>query len=324
MKNTTQNSLSFTQILRSYAIPVSVTNGLLYFTVAIAGSINLQNIFKFINSPLMIFVSLGAAICYGMFTYKSLEHLNLRPKKWLSWVLALLAPFAASSFLTAGIEGAAKLHIFNLQTVVAIGVVLFFMRTINFIDGAVKFPHRLQEMKVTFLNALKRRDYKNLLCILIVVYTTIGYCLSTTDSIYTASVKVSGWLGVTSEYLLSSIGYTSSAIGAIVGIPMIFYWTQRGVTQLLKLGIPDKNNIIHDPTDIYTYLGLVATLPVILGCLGAATSSSAHVFGQLGIFSDVIRLSSSILFAICGGVPGLSTLLRSVTYFRNHLTESST
>lgn len=299
-----------------YIAPIAIINGLLYFAVAVAGADNLQHLFQFNYAALMYLISMGAVICYGMFTYKSFEYLSLKPQKFYAWCLAILSPFAACSFLTAGIEGASKLNIFNYQTIIIIGTLLFLMRTINFIDGAAKFPDRLKEIKSTTLHSFKKRNYKTLICSVIIIYTTLGYSLSTTDSIYTASVKISSALGVMSMHSLSIVGYVSSAIGFFVGLPMILYWTQRGITQLTNSGMPDNHGVVRDPTDFYTYLGLCGTLPVILGSLGAATSSSAQVFGQLGLFSDIVRVSSSTIFAVCAGIPGLATLMRGFKYLK--------
>ncbi|MFZ2314888.1 MAG: hypothetical protein WAW86_04410 [Gammaproteobacteria bacterium] len=293
-----------------YVIPLSLMNGLLYFAIAVAGVDNIKHLFQCQNNALLYIVSVGAAVCYGMFTYKSFEFITLRPRTAIAWCLAILAPFPACSFLTAGIEGATSLSLFDVKTVVLIAIALFLMRTVNFIDGAVKFPKRLFEIKAALNKAFHARDYKNLICIAIIVYTAIGYSLSTTDSIYAASIKIGNWLGVTNLSTLSLAAYVSSVIGAFVGLPMVFYWTQRGIVQLTNLGVPNENGFVQDPTDMYTYIGLLASFPVILGSLGAATSSSAQVFGQLGVLSEIVRVSSAVIFAICGGVPGLSTLFR--------------
>jgi hypothetical protein len=298
-----------------YAVPISLITGLLYFVIAIAGAGNLEQLFHFENHSLWYLISGGAAICYGMFTYKFFEFMTLKPSSIISWCLAILAPIAASCFLTAGIEGSSRLNIFNANEIIVIGIILFLMRTLNYIDGAVKFPDRLVEIKTATLQAFYEKNYKSISCILIVFYTAIGYSLSTTDPIYTASIKITGWLGVTASSYQAQMAYIFAAVGALVGLPMVFYWTQRGIIQLTNSGMPDKKGVLRDPTDIYTYIGLIAALPVILGSLGAATGSSAHVFGKLGLFADVVRVSTSVIFALCAGIPGLATLFRGFNYF---------
>jgi hypothetical protein len=84
----------------------------------------------------------------------------------------------------------------------------------------------------------------------------------------------------------------------------------RGIKQLTYGGKPDANGEYKDPTDKYTYIAAAATTPVLLGILGSATSSTGQVFGKIGITSNVVRVSSSVIYSVAGGVPGLSTLFR--------------
>lgn len=295
-----------------YGIPIAIFNGAIYFLIAMAGGANLQRLFHFNNIAILEFISVGAALCYGMFTFKTIEFLTLKPKTLLSWCLAIFAPFAASGYLTAGIEGANLFPYFSSQTALAFGLILFLLRSVNYIDGAVKFPDRLLHIKHSWMKAFLQRDYKALLCVAIVIYTTLGYSLSTTDAIYFATFKIAHLLQVDSPYM-RYIAYTVAGIGAIVGMPLILYWAQRGLSQLTNCNKMEKF-AHHDLSDIYTFLGLLGALPVILGSLGGATGINGEMFAKLGIFADVVRVTTSALFAICAGVPGLSTLFRQTSY----------
>ncbi len=295
-----------------YGIPIAIFNGALFFLIAMAGGANLQRLFHFNNMLMLELISVGAALCYGMFTFKTIEFLTLKPKTLLSWILAIFAPFAASCYLTAGIEGASLFSCFNTQMVLALGIILFLLRSVNYIDGAVKFPDRLLHIKHSWLKAFMQRDYKALFCVAIVIYTTIGYSLSTTDAIYFATFKIAHLLQFDSPYM-RYIAYSAAGIGAIVGMPLILYWSQRGLSQLTNCNKMEKF-AHHDLSDIYTFLGLLGALPVILGSLGGATGINGEMFAKLGIFADVVRVTTSALFAVCAGVPGLSTLFRQTSF----------
>jgi hypothetical protein len=106
---------------------------LMEFFITKAGGKNLERIFNFENDSgdmAIAIISGGACICYTMFFYKTLEAITLLPKKVIELILAILAPFAASTFLTAGIEGTEALGI-SAQLAIMVGVVLFILRILN-------------------------------------------------------------------------------------------------------------------------------------------------------------------------------------------------
>lgn len=293
-----------------YALIFSLLNGILYSVIAVLGIKNLEQIFNFKNTSIFYLISIGSIICYSAFSYKFFESMSLKPTSFLSWILLFLSPIAASSFLSAGIQGASQLNLFNNETCIIIGILLFFFRTLNLIDGSVKLPERLTLIKTGFANGFKKGNHNVLVANVIILYTAIGYSLSSTDAIYTAVITICRWINCTNAHYVTCVGFIGSIIGALVSFPMFLYWIQRGISQLLNFGTPDIRGIIVDPTDKFTYIALFFSLPVILGALGAATGINAEVFGKLGTPAVVVRVSSAILFAITASIPGLSTLLR--------------
>lgn len=297
---------------------IAALNGGLYFFVATAGGGNIKKLFNLEDNnaiDAIYGVGAGASICYGMFVYKTLEFLTLVPKSGLAWALTILAPFAASSFLTAGIEGSDLLGLSKIGA--PVGLTLFLLRTMSMIDGSVKFPNRLREVTEAWSTAFNEEDYRELARLAITCYTAAGFSLSTTDAIYAASNKLLNWFGMSSDNAaLPMLCYVSSALGAIGCLPMSFYWTHRGMRQLTYGGKADDQAAIKDPTDRATAIAAVGTIPVTLGILGSATSAGGNVFGQLGIFATSVRISSSLLYSVAGGVPGLSHLVRSISSFQ--------
>lgn len=295
---------------------LAVTNGALYFYVSAAGTDNLRKLFHLEKeSPeidLMIYgFGIGASVCFASFSYLMLENISLRPKTVLSVGLAILSPIAASSFLTAGEEGAAFMGI-NKNAALGFGIFLYLFRMISMIDGVVKFSAKKDELIEQFLEVVHEKDIKNLVRVLITLYTALGFTVSATDSIYAAIAllveKVHGDPVVGFSIPIAII----SAVGALAIFPLIYNWTLRGLNQLTYGGKPDAAGVVKDITDKYTFIAIFAVLPVVLGSLGSVTASSGNMFSKLGVASDVIRVSSSIIYAICGGIPGLSTLTRAV------------
>ncbi len=289
-------------------------NGILYFVIALEGIKNIQRIFNFNHVLSLHLISLGAVVCYGAFSYKFVESMSFKPNTVLSWVLLFLSPFAASSFLSAGIQGATHLQMFDMRLCVVIGLTLFFSRILNLIDGSVKFSERLNMIKTSFAFGFHGKNSKAFIANIIILYTALGYALSSTDAIYTSATIISRWLGLTNIHYLHYVGVASSISGALAGFPMFLYWVQRGVMQLFCIKLTDKNHLVDQAEPIYTYCALIFSIPVIFGALGAATGSNPHVFGLLGTPADAVRVSSSILFAITASIPGLTTLLSSTQF----------
>jgi hypothetical protein len=223
----------------------------------------------------------------------------------------LLAPFSALAFLTAGIEGC-KLLNFSETLALGVGIGLFGFRIINCIDASVKFPERIKETKQSLIQSCQQRDYKELLRLAVIIVASLGYIICTTDAIYNASAIVLGWCGLSAE-AIRPLCFTSSAIGAIGTLPLTVYWSHRGLRQLTyggKINIQGEN---LDPTDKYTFLGLLMVFPMIIGVLGAATASTGAVFGQLGLFAQITRIAMSIIYATCAGTPGMASFMRGIS-----------
>lgn len=294
---------------------VALSNGVIYaLTIPIAGGKDITDLFK-ISGPdaTKVVRSLGAmaGVCYTMFYYKTLEFLNLKPKNRAERALIFFAPFAASSYLTGGIEGAELLPAAS-ATAGMMGVFLFLFRIIGCVDASIKFPDRIQEIKAAFLEAYENGDAKEIARIVTTVVASIGYALCATDSVFAAVTTISGWFHIP-ELATSIISYICGGLGGIGMLPLSLYWIHRGLKQLTFGGKSNEQLVIVDPTDRYTYFGLLLVLPNLLGTVGAATSTQAHIFGKLGIFADITRLITGTIYAAASGVPGFSTLLRTVT-----------
>lgn len=310
------NKRNYENVKIACSIIISVINGALYFFMAAAGSENLEKLTQLEgNSDANIAtycLGVGASIGYTMFVYKTLESLTLRAKSCLSIVLSILAPFAASAFLTGGIEGAMLVNIGSGFAIV-IGILLFLLRTVTMVDGAVKFQDRITEIRCSWTTAFAERNVIEILRLAFTVYTAIGYSTATTDAVYAAIIKLASWLGTSDSLGLQVTAYVSSAIGAIAFLPTILYWTHRGIKQMTYGGRADASGVNRDPTDRYTAIGAVAAIPVVLGLLGGATAANGMAFAKAGTFATVVRVSTSVIYAFGGAVPGLSTLFRGMT-----------
>ena len=295
---------------------LSMINGALYFAIATEGGGNIRALFRLSGHTANVVIfgaSVGASLVYTMFTYKTLESLSLKINSVSKCILSLLAPFSAAAFLTAGKDGAELLH-FGSTAALSIGISLFGLRMVNCIDASVKFPSRLIETKNAWVSAWRNQDYKEITRLIIIALVSTGYVASTTDAIYSASQIILDWFNV-NQNIIQPISYTVSILGAIGTLPLIVYWSHIGLRQLTFGGKTTELGENSDLTDKYTYIGLLLVLPVMLGILGSATSSTGAVFGQLGTFSQVVRVTTSILYAACAGTPGMATLLRNVSEY---------
>lgn len=300
---------------------MAMVNGVLYFFVASAGVDNVRKLFEIENPETtkdLLAIGIGASLCYGMFSYKLLENLTLRPTSPLSKALVVLAPISASKFLTAGIEGAETVSEYWVkmpsEAWTAIGISLFVLRAIAMIDGSVKFPSKIAELKNAFTDAIANKDFVELARIIITFYTALGFAISSTDAVYAAVSTLAQWLGANPTDLAVTVpSFIASGLGAMGLFPLTLYWTLRGIRQATNGGKPDARGVIADPTDRHTIIGTIGTLPVVLGVLGAVTSSSGQVFGRAGTTASVVRVSSAFIYAVAGGIPGLSTLSRNVS-----------
>lgn len=312
---TTTNTLINGKVLTISVI--SIVNGTLYFSIAVAGGGNIKSLFDVngdIANVIVMIAGAGASLVYTMFTYKTLEALSLKINSISKGILASLAPFSALAFLTAGKDGA-KLLQFNNQIALGIGVSVFGLRMINCIDASVKFPDRLLETKQAWSDAMQIKDYWELARLSVVWLASIGYVACTTDAIYNATSIIFNWLSYDNNVVIANVSLAASILGALGTLPLNVYWSHRGLRQLTFGGKSNVNGENPDPTDRYTYIGLALVTPVMLGILGGATASTGAVFGRLGTFSQVVRVSTSIMYAAFAGTPGMATLLRNTTKY---------
>ncbi|MFI4956569.1 MAG: hypothetical protein ACHQAX_05120 [Gammaproteobacteria bacterium] len=305
---------------------MSLFNGVLYYAIATEGGENIKQLFNLpVNDASNIFIfvfSGGASLVYTMFTYKTLEALSLKIDSPSKIFFAILSPFAAAAFLTAGDAGAKALNIHS-SAALTIGLTLFSLRIINGIDASAKFPERLHETKVAWNEATTKKDYAEIARILIAWSVSLGYAVATTDAIYNSTETISGWFGADEESA-APIAYTCAIAGALGSIPLTLYWSYRGIRQLTKGGKEVAEGTNPDPTDRYTYAGLFFVTPVMLGILGGATSAQGEMFGKLGTFADGVRVLSSSTYAVFAGTPGMATLLRGASqYFKRGDVEGS-
>lgn len=293
---------------------ISLINGILYFAVSKAGGDNVERIFDFQGlgaNITMDVISGGSSLCYTMFFYKTLESLSLLPKSVLEGALILLAPLAASSFFTAGMEGTKALGLSSEITLV-VACILFILRMVNCADGSAKFPGRLNEMKKEWDIAWTAKNYKELARLIMTGLVSLGYSAASTDAIYNTSIVLLELFGLPKNNTMNYIAFAASILGALGTLPMTLYWTHRGLKQLTFGGrINDEGNN-PDPTDRYTALSLPVVSTVTLGIIGSATGTNGKVFGTLGLFSNCVRVGSSTIYAIAAATPGISTLFRGM------------
>lgn len=307
------NPILKSKLINASFIGLSVLNGALYFLVAVEGGENIIHLFNVSESngnKIIYPISVGASLVYTMFTYKTLEAVSLKPDTKIKLALSLLAPFSAVAFLTAGEAGALTLG-FSKTSAYLFGGSLFLLRIINCVDASVKFPKRLIETQESWNDAYKDKRYIELARLAIVWLASIGYVLCTTDAIYNSMQIIGTWLGLNAR-IMHWIGISAGALGAMGTLPLNVYWTHRGLKQLTYGGQLQANGNNPDPTDMYTYIAFLLVLPVMLGILGGATSSTGQMFGQVGTSSNYIRIITSLIYAACAGTPGMATLLRTL------------
>lgn len=288
----------------------AMTNGALYFFIVVRGGADLEKLTQTNSFGLVATFSTYNSFVYTMFTYKTLEYVSLKPDSLMKGAFSVLAPFAASAFLTAGASGAEVVGVPHKSAMV-IGSALFLFRIVNCIDASVKFPQRLTETYQAWAGARAESDYYEMLRLAMVWAFSIGYAASTTDAVYNSMSTIAGWLSIPSQQA-APFFYTAAILGALGALPLTVYWSHRGLRQLTYGGKVNEHGQTLDPTDLYTYLGLLCVLPSILGTLGGATTSTGHVFARLGAFAVYVRLLTSVFYALCASTPGMATLLRTV------------
>lgn len=294
---------------------LSVLNGVLFYAISAAGGDNIERILNMEGHAAKVgmhVVGIGSSLCYTMFFYKTLESLSLLPKNTIEGGLAALAPFAASPYLSAGIEGAESFDFISPEIATIVGIMLFILRMVNCVDGSTKLPNRLTETKLSWERAWIQKDYMELSRLIVTGLASLGYAAATTDAIYNSTEKILGFFKIGPSTPTAAFSYISSILGAAGILPMTFYWTHRGMKQLTNGGKNDNNGIVADPTDRYTYASLPIVATVIIGTIGSATGTIGSVFGKLGLFASYVRLGASTIYATCGAVPGVSTLLRGI------------
>lgn len=302
------------KIISMAALSLSLLNGVLYFSIAREGGNNLSKVFHLegaVAESSLGVASALACVSYGAFFKITLANLSVLPSNLMESVLCSLAPFAASSFFAAGIEGAKSLGI-SQAVAISIGVVLFILRMVNCIDGSTKFPTRVVEMKTAWDRALTEHDKAELARIIVAGLISIGYAASCTDPIYQSAEIILSLLGLGPSAAVTTCCYMSSLLGALGTLPMVLYWTHRGIIQATCGGRMDQAGVMHDPADRYTVAALPLVIGVTTGALGAATGSLPTVFGCLGGWTDwAVRIPCSAGYAILGGIPGVAAMLRA-------------
>lgn len=302
-----------TEGLKKKILAASLVNGVLYFAVAMDGGDNAESFLGLdgnAGDTAIFALSIGACLVYTMFMYKTIESLSLNVDSLAQGFFSFLAPFSAAAFLTGGKEGSELLGFSEVPALI-IGISLFCFRTVNSVDASVKFPNRLSETKVAWNGACQTKDYAELSRLMTVWLASLAYVACTTDAIYNASEIIFGWMGLSGK-ASEPINFIVSGLGAVGTLPLNVYWSHRGLRQLTFGGQVNEEGLNPDPTDKYTYAGLVLVIPVILGILGGAAASTGKVFGEVGEAAQWIRICSSVLYGIFAGTPGMATLLRDI------------
>ena len=115
--------------------------------------------------PLVYVICGFSSLCYGTFTYKFLTSITLRPKGFFIFLMAIFSPFAAFPFLAAGIEGLESFKINDVSTILFISFYLFFVRALTFVDGTIKFPVRIQELKLDWKKSFQTKNFRIIIII---------------------------------------------------------------------------------------------------------------------------------------------------------------
>lgn len=290
---------------------VAASNAIFYYPLAIAGGNSIKKLFQTESSALdmaVIILAAWACVCYGLFMYRTLELFEYRKARLLEGAaIVVIAPLASLAFFGGGIEGCEQIPFLNQPgTVIACGVILFIFRQLNMIDGIYKFKARTVLMK----NELANANCLDFIRIAIPVLASVGYALSTTDSIFFSLKKMVELNNGRLTGGLEGLFYFISVVGAIGIFPLALFWTHKGVKQLTCGGKRDAQGQTADLTDKYTFLGLLLTLPVFLGILGSATEAQGDVWGKTGLTGLIIRIASALIYAACAGTVPWAALLR--------------
>ena len=299
-------------------IILALASGGTYFFVADLGSASLKPLLENCNihmddnafKILAYFLSAGASACFTAFSYKAFSNLTLIPRHPLSIFLSALAPVASGSFFTACLLGSQSMGA-SAPVAVSLALTLYFTRTLTMIDGSVKFPDKAKELYHILFESVKNKDFTNLARLSLTLYTAVGFSMASTDNIFSAFNFLLNLCKVPEGAARDLPCYTLASLGAIGLFPMIMYWTYRGILQLTWGGKPDENGINLNPTDKYTWLAALATIPVIFGSLGSVTSVAGKMFGGLGHYGEPIKVTTSMLYSVGGAIPGLSTIFRA-------------
>lgn len=251
-------------------IVLALFSGATYFFVADLGSGSLKPLLENCHVPmddnafkiLTYFLSIGACVSFSAFSYKAFANLTLIPRHPMSIALAALAPMSSSSFFTACLLGSQDMGV-SAPVAVSLAIALYFSRTLTMVDGSVKFPDKAKELYNILFESIRNKDLANLARLALTLYTAVGFSIASTDNIFSAFNFLLNICNVPEGLTRDVPCYTLASLGAIGLFPMIMYWTYRGTLQLTWGGKLDENGINLNPTDKYTWLAALATIPVI-------------------------------------------------------------
>jgi hypothetical protein len=289
-------------------VGISTVVSAAYFTITKTGKNAITNLFNLSGTATEIVLTgfgVIASITTGVFFYRATKTLDLSVNTIPKKIIVCVTPFAAAPFFTAGYMGSESLG-FPLYLTVATAATVFVLREILVIDGAIKCPEKIKIIIDAFKTSISNKDIPNISRLLFSGLLTLGYSISLSDSIYSGTSIISQWLGA-KKSIEPYICYPAMALGCLGTLPFVLYWVNLGIDQL-TCGKNFKNN----NTDKYSYIGLLAALPSVIGILGATTPGTGQALAKLGLFGKVVRVTSSIGFGAAINTIGFSSLFREI------------
>lgn len=291
----------------------AIANGATYSFVLAAGAKTILLIKdNEVTRGFLIAVGLLGCITRTTTIYNISKNFDFKPKDTTGKIFMGLSFLAASSFFTSGVIGAKVLSINDPYAAGFIGVAEYLFRLVTMLDASVKFPAKCREIFHSSRQAFIEKNYKEMAIIFALVFTVLGFSLGHTDAMYAMPLIIVIWFGGSDNPFLTAFNYICSAFGAIGISPILSVQGHPGL-QLITGGKREN----PDLKNRHIALGALMSLSSILGSFGVAglftaEASGAHVFGLLGLFADIVRSSSGLLYIIFLGTPGNANLICSL------------
>ncbi len=283
-----------------------------YFPLAVLGGESLRAFLGLADEGEAVIKGVAAvsSVCYGMFFFKTLQHLDIHPRHPEEVLAVLCTPLAASSYYTAGKLGVELFSGATPELANSIGLFLFVGRWLSCLEGASKLRGRLREIKENWNQASDEGDIAKKLRLCLTVCIGVGFAVISSDTIFDACYALLHQCAAP-EGAAKILSWVGAGFGSLGIAPLSLWIVSHGVRQLTGGGYIQEDGTVIDPSDRYTLAALPVASTAMLGVMGAASKASGQVFGQVP-GASLIRTVTSGLYAFAACMPGLSMLGRAL------------